>query len=106
MKDQIEKLKQELREFIELSKTITQGEWESANHCYIQCGGEVIADLLETHEREIYKNTIFIARSRNISPALAECLLSQIEWMEQYAIPVESANQQLQQILNLWEESK
>ena len=65
MKDQIEKLKKELREFIELSK--------------------------------IYMN---------VSPAMAECLLIQIEWLEQYAIPVESANQQLQQILTIWEAAK
>ena len=84
MKDQIEKLKTELREFLELSKTITGGE------CKIKP----------------YEYAVFVMRSRNISPALAECLLSQIEWLEQYAIPVESANQQLQQILTIWEASK
>jgi hypothetical protein len=118
MKDQIEKLKTELMEFIELSKTITQGKWEMGdenNSHYEVCIGDAVAsierqnryglDMVFSRE-EMRANGDFIIRSRNISPAMAECLLSQIEWFEQYAIPVESANQQLQQILTIWEASK
>jgi len=98
MKDQIEKLKQELREFIELSKTITAGPWKDDLET-VWSGKEIaVCDFAE-----LPNDAGFIAHSRNISPAMAECLLSQIEWLEQYAIPVESANQQLQQILTIWE---
>ncbi len=112
MKDQIEKLKQELREFLELSKGITQGRWHHIVHTHsvyseqdafiCDTGGDTMIFDMEQRGR----NAAFIARSRNISPAMAECLLSQIEWLEQCAIPVESANQQLQQILTIWEATK
>jgi hypothetical protein len=118
MSAQIENLKQELREFIALSKTITQGLWEIGdenNSHYEVCIGDAVASI-ERQDRyglhmafsreEMRANGNFIIRSRNISPAMAECLLGQIEWLEQYAVPVESANQQLQQILTLWEASK
>jgi hypothetical protein len=99
MKTQLEQLKQELREFIELSKTITEREWEPSQET-VWSGGVRVCAYTEEVDAE------FIARSRNISPALAECLLGQIEWLEQYAIPVESANQQLQQIITIWEAAK
>jgi hypothetical protein len=109
MKDQIEKLKTELREFLELSKTITHGKWKEG-HSIIGDGISTTvcsAPLpIETLGKNWSNNRAFIARSRNISPPLVECLLSQIEWLEQYAIPVDSANQQLQQIITIWEESK
>jgi hypothetical protein len=99
MKAQIENLKQELREFLKLSKTITKGRWAAKSesiwaHSGLVCSGADTEDI------------IFIARSRKVSPLMAECLLGQIEWLEQYAVPVESANQQLQEILNLWEAAK
>ena len=110
MKDRIENLKQELREFIELSKRIL-GEkwyyWDQESNDYIATGeneGKLICSLAALTSRP--KEFSFIARSRNISPAMAECLLGQIEWLERYAVPVESANQQLQQILTIWEASK
>jgi hypothetical protein len=111
MKNQIIKLKTELMEFLELSKTITQGRWEQVEDCVDRGGnhkaliaifGRQAGITREQDERD----AAFIAQSRNISPAMAECLLNQIEWLEQYAIPVESANQQLQQILNIWEAAK
>lgn len=120
MKTQLEQLKQELREFIELSKTITQGKWR-VNHdmnweTFSVESEDTVCDFYclceETHLRHPFQeklernNATFIARSRNISPAMAECLLSQVEWLEQYAVPVESANQQLQQILIIWEAAK
>jgi len=109
MKAQIENLKQELHEFLELSKTITQGKWKEG---YSIVGDGVATTIcsaplpIETLGKNWSNNRAFIARSRNISPPLVECLLGQIEWLEQYAVSVESANQQLQQILNLWEASK
>jgi len=84
MKTQIENLKQELREFIELSKTITGGE------CKIKP----------------YEYAVFVMRSRNISPALAKCMLIQIEWLERFATPVDSANNQLNKLLTIWEAAK
>jgi hypothetical protein len=110
MKAQIENLKQELREFIELSKTIL-GEkwyyWDQESNDFIATGeneGKLICSLSGLTSKP--KEFSFIARSRNISPAMAECLLRQIEWLEQYAVPVESANQQLQQIITIWEAAK
>jgi hypothetical protein len=110
MKTQLEQLKAELAEFIELSKTIL-GEkwyyWDQESNDYIATGeneGKLICSLAALTSRP--KEFSFIARSRNISPAMAECLLGQIEWLERYAVPVESANQQLQQILTIWEASK
>ena len=84
MKTQLEQLKAELREFIELSKTITGGE------CKIKP----------------YKYAVFVMRSRNISPAMAECLLIQIEWLERFATPVDSANNQLNKLLTIWEDAR
>jgi hypothetical protein len=117
MKTQLEQLKAELREFIELSKTITPGKWEMTGGAKtpINCGKKHIAmvnyyksgnEAVDIYGAEHDANATFISRSRNISPAMAECLLSQIEWLERYAVPVESANQQLQQILTIWEAAK
>ena len=112
MKAQLEQLKAELREFIELSKTITQGPWKND-------GGDLWQDIdgrygeftgLEINRncrtKLAHRNATFIIRSRNISPALAECLLSQIEWLERFATPVDSANNQLKKLLTIWEASK
>jgi len=110
MKTQLEQLKQELREFIKLSKTVPTAPWEydDGSDDMDFDGGWIYAPdrpLLSKGDTS-HSTMFFIARSRNISPALAECLLSQIEWLERYAVPVESANQQLQEILNLWEAAK
>ena len=99
MKTQLEQLKAELREFIELSKTITKGRWAAESesiwaHRGLVCSGPDTEDI------------IFIARSRNISPAMAECLLTHIEWLERFATPVDSANNQLKKLLTIWEASK
>ncbi len=117
MKTQIENLKQELREFLELSKTITHGKWRVFKCVgYFDCPGIEAGDTSvvvlgskaedSSGVRTGINDATFIARSRNISPATAECLLGQIEWLEQYAVPVESANQQLQQIITIWEAAK
>jgi hypothetical protein len=117
MKTQLEQLKQELREFIELSKTIL-GEkwyyWDQESNDFIATGeneGKLICSLAALTSRP--KEFTFIARSRNISPAMAECLLGAIEYIENDAeIFAENCQRgyasrsQLQQILNLWEASK
>jgi len=106
MKTQLQQLKQELREFIELSKRAAPRPWKPSPNYLI--GGWWVQtpfnEVAETSTADFCneEDATFIARSRNISPAMAECLLGQIEWLEQYAVPVESANQQLQQIINLW----
>jgi hypothetical protein len=98
--EQIENLKQELREFIALSKTITGGE------CKIKP----------------YEYAVFVMRSRNISPAMAECLLVAVTMIEAMSIEVnvecsdealnayaqdsKLAQDTLQKILNIWEASK
>jgi len=110
MKDQIEKLKKELREFLELSKYATPKPWVKG-WSVIGNGKDKDVCLAPMSNPSLTvidwpTDATFIARSRNISPPLAECLLSQIEWLEQYAIPVESANQQLQQIITIWEAAK
>jgi len=121
---QIENLKQELREFIELSKTITSGEWDwtDANRSgepQITSNGNALVCTVH-HEcvkpiPELNANATFIARSRNISPAMAECLLVTIDtaldcesWdadlRKMYLRP--DAERVLQQILTIWEASK
>lgn len=87
MKAQIENLKTELREFLELSKTITpekwlarpeiqRRDWEPFNN-----GGAVDIDNYQLHGMKCDDAT-FIARARNISPAMAECLLVAVEGLE------------------------
>jgi hypothetical protein len=112
MKEQIEKLKAELVEFIALSKTITQEKWEIGdenNSHYEVCIGDAVASI-ERQDRyglhmafsreEMRANGNFIIRSRNISPAMAECLLVVVEGLDG------SNNNCLQQILNIWESAK
>jgi len=84
MKEQIEKLKAELTEFIELSKTITGGE------CKIKP----------------YEYAVFVMRSRNISPPLAECLLVTINKLEFYNDNGCPGMALLEEILIIWEASK
>jgi hypothetical protein len=102
MKDQIEKLKAELAEFIELSNAATKGPWKEVLETVWSGKAITVCDFAEDYD------AAFIARSRNISPPLVECLLSQIEWLENVAIPIEleQAHHQLQQILTIWEAAK
>lgn len=121
MKEQIEKLKAELREFLELSKGITQGKWNHVVHTHsvysehdapiCDTGGDTMIPDMEQRGR----NAAFIARSRNISPAMAECLLVAVEGLENKLQTTElyeghggDAKTQalLQQILTIWEASK
>lgn len=116
--EQIETLKQELREFIALSETITPGRWEAfqrdeeigTNYCRITFTDRR-SDSLHGYCGE--PNATFIARSRNISPTMAECLLVAVEYMERDADQYGSGNPRaegretrLQQILNIWEATK
>lgn len=126
----LQKIKAELREFIKLSKTITPGKWFSDSAKYssaviLECdvGRPIlamnpIAILEESKERD----ATFIARARNISPAMAECLLVAVEGLEELAVKVEVecsdealraydqdteiAQEKLKQILTIWEASK
>ncbi|CAB4155336.1 hypothetical protein UFOVP674_2 [uncultured Caudovirales phage] len=134
MKEQIEKLKAELREFIELSKTITLGKWENASRSETSdiigkddiCGGVYVASVSRIAWGAMYSergdaNATFIAHSRNISPAMAECLLVAVEGLEIVAFIEEwqakansystnrdlsfngrNAWEKLDQIINLW----
>ena len=126
MKQQLEQLKTELREFIALSKTITPGPWKATkSHNHVQ-GEEPTYDVVGPHSDwfflELAQDATFIARSRNISPAMAECLLVAITMIEAmsievniecsndalnaYALDSKLAQDTLQQILNIWEASK
>jgi hypothetical protein len=108
MKQQLEQLKAELREFIELSKTITPGPWKATkSHNHVQ-GEEPTYDVIGPHSDwfflELEQDAAFIARSRNISPAMAECLLVSIERLND--MPFDLADALETQILNTWEASK
>jgi len=129
--EQITQLKTELREFIALSETITQGRWieeiqlgTGGNHC----GIDLIQDNLDEPYRgpiarvgecshiqgitaaERDANAAFIARSRNISPAMAKMLLVAIDSLESADVYLpksdDTARDALQQLLKLWEETK
>jgi len=130
MKDQIEKLKQELAEFLELSKTITQGEWKQVDDCVDRGGNHrALIAIFGRHagisQKQDERDATFIARSRNISPALVECLLVAVEGLEKVAFIQENqvtayayasnrdlsfngrnAFDSLQQILTIWEAAK
>lgn len=122
MNTQLTTLKTELREFIELSKTITQGKWsaepDSDGSFFIHAAeemGYLTWDCSKT-------DATFIARSRNISPAMAECLLIAVECieamsievnvecsneaLEAYAQDTKLAQEHLEKILNIWEAAK
>ena len=114
MNTKLTTLKTELREFIELSKTITPGKWEIASRAETSdiigkddiCGGLYIASAsriawgkMDSEQGDA--NATFIASARNISPAMAECLLILLECMES-----EGKETRLQQICNIWEAAK
>lgn len=92
MKEQIEKLKADLREFIELSKTITPAKWvtgDKGDMVYRQPGqlGQAAGIIIDGRSSGIsreqdQRDAAFIARSRNILPAMAECLLVAVEEIE------------------------
>ena len=123
MNTQIEQLKTELRELIELSNAATKGPWQSTQNGVDQ-NNSLVANCVHYRCDE---DAAFIARSRNISPALAECLLVAVEALESLMsrIPVmgstgdyqqgqldgigamaEQARVQLQEILTIWEAAK
>jgi hypothetical protein len=131
MSPQIETLKTELREFITLSETITPGRWaREASRAY--CTDECItynvvgppSDYMYLQEES---DATFIARSRNISPTMAKMLLVAVKGLERLYNDTEGCadgapdasghdrlcnevshtlKHQLQQILNLWNETK
>jgi len=113
MNTQIEQLKTELREFLELSKTITP-KWEASDNVIISEATEgyylAIFDGPKTNTAQDPKNALFAARSRNISPSLAECLLMAVENLEliheQTDLGEYAAWDALQQILTIWEAAK
>jgi len=127
MRQQLENLKTELLEFIKLSKTITPGPWKATkSHNHVQ-GEEPTYDVVGPHSDwfflELAQDATFIARSRNISPAMAECLLVAVEGLGElasepsaYELQGEAFDQRdrcasaskdtLQQILTIWEASK
>lgn len=117
MNTKLTTLKTELREFIELSKTIepnwvikssqreigNSGDFETET--FIEdIRGFCVTNGWNLEERD-ERNFAFIARSRNISPALAECLLLAVDALEHEDIS-NHAKLPLQQILNIWEAAK
>lgn len=122
----LEQLKTELREFIELSKTITPGEWIKVNTADVfvnsieareGASGTHVCDCDPQQDKAITLcafDAAFIARSRNISPAMAECLLVAIDGIETSLVyahfiektDIEALQRTLQQILTIWKASK
>jgi hypothetical protein len=112
MKNQLEQLKTQLREFIELSKAITPGAWTPIG-CSIDVGdGWINCPSLPGGCGQ--HDATFIARSRNISPAMAECLLVAVDAITDECphgcLPHCPHHREMeigiQQILTLWEASK
>lgn len=128
MKEQLEKLKAELRRFIELSKTVTPAKWATGDKGdmvyrkpgeFCQAAGIIINGRSTGISRDQdEQDTTFIVRSRNISPAMAECLLVAVEGLEWMICgchgsevcdndgrgcqACEHAEAKLDQIINLW----
>ena len=108
MKEQIEKLKAELREFIELSKVITPIPWQQV----IPAGDTAKWNswLMISSDEKLYKackaDYSFITRSRNISPKMAECLLVTINKLEFYNDNGCPGMALLEEILIIWEDAK
>jgi hypothetical protein len=116
----ITQLKTELREFIELSETITPGRWEAVSEGVAPVNSwlHIACDPCDA---------TFIARSRNVSPTMAKMLLVAVEGLERLYDDTEgyadgapdasghdrlcnevshAAKHQLNKILKLWEETK
>lgn len=109
MNTKITNLKTELREFIELSKTITQGKWY-VEHGHIWDGNNK-ALFAASGSRKWLPDATFIARSRNISPAMAEALLVAVQLIDLVVKCstdgcYQKSKEALQQILNIWEAAK
>jgi hypothetical protein len=108
MKNQIKKLKTELREFLELSNEATKGPWKIET-CRTYCSDDEFthnvigppSDFMYLQEKE---DAAFIARSRNISPAIAECLLVVVERLDDMSFDLADALET--QILTIWEALK
>ena len=104
----LEQLKTELREFIELSKKAAPSPWKPSPNNLI--GGWWVQtpfnEVAETSTADFCNevDATFIACSRNISPAMAECLLVAIERLND--MPFDLADALETQILNIWEASK
>jgi hypothetical protein len=117
MKQQIEQLKKELQEFLELEKLATKGPWKADSG--------VVISRCESHEDDArlhvdggyYRieadsdSAEFIATSRNISPAMAKMLLVHVTELDCAAdssvrIKADFAHGLLQQILSIWEGAK
>jgi len=113
MTTQLNTLKTELREFIELSKFLPAEEWKQRKsrdnkRLFL---GPVELDYDDVDRDEQDNIATFIARARNISPAMAECLLVAVERLEQDLrmddhLVRHHAGLHLQQILNIWEAGK
>lgn len=153
--EQIQNLKTELREFIEQSNTITEGKW-TASRQFVDWGFQCVDHIItKTHnfdydgrgisiqyggiisctgpvdKRNIQskQDASFIARSRNISPTMAKCLLVAVESLDRVSETRELvehgddngngpyvsnfrtshamfAEKQLQEILAIWEVAK
>jgi hypothetical protein len=105
MSTQIEQLKAELRQFDELSKTITPGEWyASYTNRSVYTRHNRSQQVAYTGEDNT--DATFIARSRNISPAMAECLLTTISKLEFYNDNGCPGMALLEEILTIWDASK
>jgi hypothetical protein len=101
MKNQIERLKAELREFIALSETVIEKPW-MVDGLSLYANDKPIVCTATPHESVAENSSMarFIARSRNISPAMAECLLVAIDHigLSEAAMDVRA----LQQIITVW----
>jgi hypothetical protein len=127
MKQQLEQLKTELREFIALSKRAAPRPWKPSPNNLI--GGWWVQtpfnEVAETSTADFCNeaDATFIAHSRNISPAMAECLLVAVEGLGELALEpsayelqgeafdqrdrcASASKDTLQQILTIWEASK
>lgn len=122
MNTKLTTLKTELREFIELSKTQRVAPWymDSARGVRSADKDAICYPFGDIATEE--STATFIARARNISPAMAECLLVAVEGLEdtgnekifsvgttEPTCPSHAAvkaTNTLQQILNIWEAAK
>ncbi len=123
----LDQLKTELREFIKLSQMLGSTTWtlEEKDWGWELSAEKYFADLhkLTNEPEEVAEaRASFIARSRNISPTMAKMMLVAVEHIEAMSMGVnvecsdemlraydqdsKLAQETLQQLLNLWEETK
>jgi hypothetical protein len=82
--ERIAAVEAEIREFLAIAENATPGPWEfvdSLSNQTVQGKGRPVCALATMSSRD--DDFIFIARSRNISPVMAECLLGQISAMNE-----------------------